>query len=347
MTDRPDHARELRYSLTNPRELCERLGICGARGTFKTQPRGIIVRCPWHKENTPSCSVRIAEDGTIAVRCHGCGQSGDALSLVAAVYGLSLREDFPDVLRAAADIAARWDIREEIDGKKPIEHRPAPPAPAPEPERDFPSRAEVLALWEGAGHVSGDVDALAWAKGRGLSALRIDGAEVARVVKASAELPRWARYQGSSWTATGHRLLVPMVDPEGDIRSVRGCRIIDGDSPKRLPPGGHKASALIMACPIAVAMLRGTFKPARVVVSEGEPDFMLWASKTGIAATARIGIVSGSWTMAFANKFEPGVEVIVRTDPDDAGDRYANEIGPTLQRRGCHVRREPRKAEAA
>ncbi len=52
-------------------------GLQVARGAT---PRQAIVPRPWHRDCTPSCSVRLAKDGTIAVRCHACGATGDALT---------------------------------------------------------------------------------------------------------------------------------------------------------------------------------------------------------------------------------------------------------------------------
>lgn len=341
-----DVAREVRYALRDPRALCERLGLLAGKNSFARQAGGVIVRCPWHAENTPSCSVRVARDGTIAVKCHGCQESGDALSLVAAVHKLSIRGDFLEVLSTAAELAGRHDLLDAITTGTAPQRREVPPQTPVEPERDYPPLDEVRALWETATGLDGDEQAVDWASARGLNAYALDGSEVVRALSPRTKLPSWARYQGATWVETGHRLVVPMFDATGAMRSVRACRIVDGESPKRLPPAGHKASALVMLCPLGVALFRGTFSASRVVISEGEPDFLLWASETGIAATVRVGIVSGSWTTPIAMRFAPGVEVAVRTDPDDAGDRYAKEIGASLQRRGCHVRREPRQEAA-
>ena len=95
-----DHAVEVRRGLTNPRGLCERLGLL--KGA-KAQAGGLSVRCPVHKEHNPSCSVTNGPDGTVRVRCFGCDFSGDGLTLIAQVYGLSLRSDFREVLALGAE----------------------------------------------------------------------------------------------------------------------------------------------------------------------------------------------------------------------------------------------------
>lgn len=99
-----NEARAVRAALTDPWRLCRALGLVGGYKPQR-QGRGLLIRCPAHGDRGPSCSVRVGDDGTIAVRCHGCGWSGDALSLIAIVHGLDLRKDFPGVLRQASAIA--------------------------------------------------------------------------------------------------------------------------------------------------------------------------------------------------------------------------------------------------
>ena len=89
-----------------PRRLCELL-----QRTERSKPQagdGLLVLCPWHSENEPSCSVhRHSNDGGIAVKCHACGAAGDALSLVAGCLGLDPRTEFPLVLTAAHVLEGR------------------------------------------------------------------------------------------------------------------------------------------------------------------------------------------------------------------------------------------------
>ena len=79
-----DHARELRLQLNDARALAAALGLQTAP---RATARQALVLCPFHGEHTPSCSVRLAKDSTISVRCHGCGATGDALSLIAVTTG--------------------------------------------------------------------------------------------------------------------------------------------------------------------------------------------------------------------------------------------------------------------
>lgn len=336
---RPDHAREIRYALTDAAHVCERLGLLAGRGTFTRQAGGVIIRCPWHEDRSPSCSVRRGRDGTLAVRCHACGATGDALSLVAVVHGLSVRRDFRQVLRVAAELAGLWGVVHELETGEATPERPKPTPPPPEPERTYPAAAEVARVWGEAIAVTEEPTVAGWLLGRGLDPERVAADDLARALPRSAALPRWGAYRRVSWTETGHRLIVPMRDAQGVIRSVRASRVVDGDSPKRLPPGGHKATDLVMACPIGAAMLAGTAIPHELVVLEGEPDFLTWATRKTARATARIGIVTGSWSLAMAERVPAGTQVWIRTDHDPAGEKYASEITRTLRWRGCFVSR--------
>lgn len=344
---RPDYAREIRYALTDARALCERLGLIADRRTWKPQAGGVIVRCPWHQENTPSCSVRRAGDGTIAAKCFSCDASGDALSLVAAVRGLSLKTEFRSVLLDAAELAGLHSIVVELESGE-NQDRPAfvPPPVAPVPERTYPDAGELAALLADAGPCAEDPEVSAWLTSRALDPDRVDAAG-GLAIREGQMLPRFASFQGLSWWETGHRLILPVCDVYGAVRSVRAARVIDGDSPKRLPPGGHKVSELVLACELGIAMLRGTYSPERLVVVEGEPDFLVEATSVAPRAIARIGIVSGSWGARFAEKVPVGCEVHICTHVDRAGDNYAEEIRQTLRRRGCFIRRWAPKRNAA
>lgn len=136
--EKPDHARALRLELVDARDVCDRLGLlAGRRGVdFTLQPKGATVRCPRH--GGVSCSVTSGPDGTVRVRCFGCDFTGDVLALVAEVRGLSVRADFPLVLREAAELAGAWGIVAELDaleGKKGTPRPATPPRPAPPPRK--------------------------------------------------------------------------------------------------------------------------------------------------------------------------------------------------------------------
>jgi hypothetical protein len=345
---RPDHAAEVRRGLADPLALCRGLGI--DKG-LKRQTAGVHVRCPVHAERNPSCSVTLGEGRTIRVKCFGCDFTGDALTLIAVVRGLDLRTQFKEVLRVGAEIAGLHHVLHELDTGEVDADRPAPralPEAPPEPPRTYPPGLELYELWRGAGPCAGDAQAAAMLAARGIDPAAVDRAEIARCFPADVardRLPRWAGYQGQTWRDTGHRLLVKVFDAEGLWQSVRAWRVGDGSSPKRLPPGGHKAAGLVLANRHAVAMLKGEPCSRRVIITEGEPDFMARALVT--RGDPVIGIGSGSWHEGFAARIPYGAEVIVRTHRDRAGDGYAMKVIESVRHRAQVYRLMIDETEAA
>ncbi|WP_394829289.1 hypothetical protein [Pendulispora albinea] len=105
-------------------------------------------------------------------------------------------------------------------------------------------------------------------------------------------------------------MILPVYDARGDMRSVRAWRIIEGDSPKRLPPGGYKTSGLVLADGSAVSVLAtgGWIDEVNlhVVITEGEPDFLTWATRYSDAdqdAPVVLGVVGGLWTEDMRREF--------------------------------------------
>jgi hypothetical protein len=323
---RPDHAREVRNALTDPVALCAKLGLTDRA---KRQSRGLSICCPVHGERNPSCSVTVGTDGTIRVRCFGCDFTGDALTLIATRYGLSLSTNFREVLSLGAELAGHHSLADEIrDGAVRVE-RAQVPAPEPLPEPEYPAQDEVRALWARCVAVTTDADACRHFVTRRIDPDAVAELDVARVIPRGLELPRFATYGGRSWRETGHTLLLRAWAANGALVSVRAWRVTEGTTPKRLPPARHKAAELVQANRLAWQMLAGNACPLRLWIVEGEPDFTTTAT-TFARSDAVIGIGSGSWTEDFARRVPRGTEVIVSTHADEAGDRYAEHVIETL-----------------
>lgn len=333
-----DHLEELRRHLTDPARLCRALGLAK---DARQQGDGMVVRCPAHAERTPSCSVTRGPDGTVRVRCFGCDLAGDGFVLVAAVAGLDCRRDFPEVMAQTAELLGLGDVADEIRAGKPApEGRPLPEPPSPQAEKVYPPKLQVIVLWNDAGFVNEDPEASRVLVERMIDPDTVTVRDLARVIRIDQTLPRWARYRGASdesktWIETGHRLLLPVYDCEGKQQSVRAWRTRGGETPKRLPPSGHKATGLVLANQIALGLLQGRREPQRIVISEGESDFLTWSTRGSVAV---IGIYSGSWSDDFAKRIPLGSDVIVRTDLDQAGEKYAQHVIKTLKGR-CELRR--------
>lgn len=344
-----EQAREIRNALCDPRQVCEALGLAAGRGTFIRQSAGgITVRCPAHEEKGASCSVTRGPDGTIRVRCFGCGFTSDVLGLIAEVKGLSTKRDFKAVLIEAAHLGGLHAMAYELESGTPstAPREPLPP-PRPEVPRTYPPAAEITALLAACIPVTDDAEVVSHLVGRGLDPEAVAETGMAVALPADADCGRAFAFQGAPWTKTGHRIVLPVRDASGVILSVRAWRVREGESPKRLPPGGYRATGLVLASPLAVAWLSGTFAPTRVLVVEGEPDALhaaLWPMQE---PTAVIGIVSGSWSRELAARFLPRQRVFVWTHLDPAGEKYAHEVTRSIRARGCAVERWAPATEGA
>jgi hypothetical protein len=341
-----DVPRELRTDLRDPCRVAEALGLEPSREERNKW------RCPAHGGR--SLSLRVGQDGTLQAKCFGCGLSGDVLTLIAAADGYRLPADFRPVLRRAAELAGRRDLLDTLERSDMLL-----PPPPPRPERPaspptastYPPGDELGAVLDALRPVADDDEARAMLEGRSLDVARIDDLRLAGVLPLDAQLPTWARTKDGPWTKTGHRLIVPVVDASGDIRSVRAWRLTN-EAPKRVAPTKCKLGGLVLACPNARAMLAGQTdglpSPLRVIVVEGEPDFLTWATRFSDAdgdAPVVLGIVAGAWTDTLAARIPDGAHVYIRTDHDAAGDKYAAEIASRVRNRCAVYRSLPRTKE--
>lgn len=338
MTATRSMADELRLDLADPHALAESLGL------ERSREERHKWRCPAH--GGTSLSLRVGPDRTLQARCFGCDLAGDALTLIAAVEGLDLRRDFRAVLRRGAELAGRWDLVADLEDHSagprsaPPVRRPAIVSAPSEPEPGYPPAAELAAVLDACVAIAEDADACAMLTGRGLDVERIDELRLAYVLPLGAHVPPWA----ASWQRSGHRVIVPVVDALGVVRSVRAWRLTS-EQPKRVAPRGFRATGLVYACPFARAVLASNLdgfpSPLRVIIAEGEPDSITWATRFSDAdedAPVVLGVVAGAWSAELARRVPDGAHVVVRTHHDRAGDAYADAVAKTLRER-CRVLR--------
>jgi hypothetical protein len=257
---------------------------------------------------------------------------------VAQVNGLDVRRDFPAVLDAAADLAgAGLELVAPIAATRMAHAKPSYPPPG-----------EVANLWEGCRTVTSDPEVSGWLRSRVLDPGTTEERDLARALPPNAAVPRWAFIQRHSWAEAGYRCILPLRDATGVLRSVRARRVGGGDGPKAVPPTGFRVRGLVMVDALGCLLLETgrppdlwpEAHPLRVVVTEGEPDFLTWATRFTDAdetSPAVVGISSGSWTDAIAARIPNGARVVIRTHHDDAGERYALAIQATLRGRPCVV----------
>lgn len=312
----------------------------GRAGAWLTQP------CPLHGGDGPNFHVH---PETLAWCCHSaCQASGDVVAFVERRDGVGFVE------------AARWLaelVGEELPGNGRREtstvrrSRPAAVRPAkgtdtvhtlsrPAPTYRRPPAAEVLALWNGAQPVTADDEAAAYLAGRAIDPARVDEQHLARVLPPRARLPRWARH----WHRPDglfYRLVFPVYSATGGLEALRARPLV------QLEDGARKALAaldtdvggLLLADALGRRLLLGDLEAVELVrrtglwIAEGEADFLTLATEWSDGADdapAVFGLVAGAWTPELAARVPDGARVVLATDTDEPGDKYAKDITRTL-----------------
>ena len=290
-------------------------------------------------------------------RCHRCQAGGDALTLAA--IALTGEPDPPGEgwARVRAWAAARgWCAAGDGAPASPQVRLPAPLRPSVPPAPRRPPAEEVATVWGAAAPVTEDTEVSGWLRGRGLDPAAVDDLGLARALRSS-RLPRWAHGPGGPWTESGHRLLLPLFDAHGRMASLRARAVVSVEGRlKGLAPSGCQVAGLVLACPLGRRLLAGDARAAELVrdvglvVAEGEPDTLTWATRWGVdagleRAPAVVGLTAGSWTDELAARVPDGTRVGLRVHHDDAGDKYAALVVATLKGR-CEVRRPAERAAA-
>jgi len=327
-----------------------------------------------HLQSCPSCNAEKHGSGKLyrgeggdRWHCHRCDADGDAVSLVAYhLYGTG--SPSPD----------QWvQVREWFEGRGyltrngptmrservPV-HSRAKPQPkqreSVEPPR-WPETETLRALWRVAEPVCEHPEGAAWLALYGIPGDMVDGLSLARILRKTASVPGWARCAGHSWVE-GWRLLIPMYGPEGRCVSLAARWTLPSDPPKgakECTPAGFTRSGAVYADPMALALLQGKTEDdgcrwnGVVVIAEGGKDYLTWAARAGRVTNtdngpetfAVLGVWAGAWTHEIAARIPDGATVIIRTDQDETGDKYAEGIAETLHGR-CSLQRTTRERYA-
>jgi len=302
--------------------------------------------CPKCRSERRSSSDRRLPVGVSDDRwyCGPCQQGGDPLDLL--MWGWmgttgraatpDQRADFRGLLRDA------HLLDEDTQPHRP--HLRAVPA-EPTPSVTYPPVDEVATFWDGARPVTDDPQVLDWIGRRfGVFAddliARIVHYDAARAIPTAGSTPTWARFGGQTWRQAGYRLLLPLCDASGQMRSLRGRYVGTGPTPKALPAAGYSCGGLVLACDRARALLSGAPLPLpegvlpSLVVLEGETDWLAWLSqRADDTAPALIAVYSGAWTPEYTAALPWGTKVHIRTDDDTAGHRYADAIVADCRKR--------------
>lgn len=261
---------------------------------------------------------------------------------------------------------AAWSASPPRPRREPLMRRSEQPKPEPAPERAYPPQDELAEFWSQCRRVDEPGTALAeWLRLRRLDPQTIADGDFARAIPAKGDyrLPNWAcSGRGPSertWRANGYHLIAPQFDANGVMCSVIArnvlsalpeaerreiCRFSD-QLPKSLPPRGHKRAGLVLLCHVALHLFRRRELPKwspwryragpRIECCEGEKKFLMRAlsDEANECAPLVIGVESGSWTPEIAARIPDGSELVILTDQNEAGAKYATTIVRTLAER--------------
>ena len=316
---------------------------------------GAERRHPKRGDRRPAIGLR--RDGK-GWQCHACDITGDAVTLAALhTVGEVPPKGSDRWRRVLNECAERGLFALESGTTAPrTTHRPLPSAMPPSPPRRLEART-VAAAWGACLAVTEDAGVSSWIASRGLDAATVEERDLARALPLEGPLPRWMRFEGESWRERGLRVIVPLYGPTGALESLHARCLApreENGRDKAASPAGAEVRGLVMADALGRLLLSGGAladgTPAAelvarvgVVVAEGVPDFLTWATRWSEAAEdapAVFGIVAGSWTGDIAEQVPDGAKVCVRTHDDGAGRKYAGVIADSLSER-CHVLAPP------
>ena len=325
---------------------------------------GVEVRRK-HLAACPSCGAAGHGSGKLyrgaeGVRwhCHRCAADGDAVGLVAHhLHGSSLN---PDQWRNVREwFTTRGYLNPPEKRRSGSRRRTATrtvrqPEASARAEPKYPPTAALQAIWAQGLPVAESAEGLAWCRRYAIVPHRVDALHMAKILPEGAALPPWARCAGLSW-ADGWRLMLPVYGPVGRVVSIQARWLHAGDAPKNAKecaPAGFSRTGGVYADPMGVALLQGHQRDAgvgwdgRVVFTEGGKDFLTWATRDGRVSRGRayavFGVWQGAWTAELAARIPDEARVTIRTDQNEAGDRYAAAIADTLGTR-CEVLRPTRE----
>lgn len=233
-------------------------------------------------------------------KCYACDEQGGA------VHALCLRLHGERLGKGDG----RWaDVMRWMEERHHIEPR-AQPEPQTRREPVYMDVAPVLRMCRPAEQGAAD-----WLRSRGYT----------RPVPAGMLPPGWS----APWWPWRDEfpLVVPAFDAAGVLRSMHGRAIRPGARRKVTWPLGGDTRGLVMASKLARAMLRGETEPRRLLIVEGLTDY-LWAAQDPTIAV--LGIASGVDLAPLSRRLRRGMTIVIATDPDPAGDAYAQTVAAQL-----------------
>lgn len=249
-------------------------------------------------------------------RCFECQETGDAIDLVALALAGS---KFARLGDAGRDAVRAW-IQRHLG--LPASQTAAAPRPPKlrvvRPRPEYPPATLIRSIWTESVRVDEDAEVSAWLTAKRIDVNRIADLDLARALSSRSQA-------ASKWATGGWRLVVPLRDHTGAVRSLKARRVVDGDGPKSLSPGGFAVSGLAFFDPSITA-------PTRVWIVEGEKKFLQLSTRID-DGEAVFGIGSGMYTPGLIARIPSDCEIVIATDADpkcQAGAKYATDIANLL-----------------
>lgn len=259
--------------------------------------------CPLHDDRNPSFAI---DPGRPFWRCFGCGEHGDAATLVMRVRSCS----FPEALAYLTGDHARTG-RAPLGPAKAPAARPRPqPSGLPEPEALALVEGAASALWTSAGS-----DALCYLT---------DARRLSPQTIRTARLGWTSSAEGVPWSPPG--IVIPWFDgPRLALVKVRP----PDDWRERFPPSKRPPKYLeAFRDPARVSCYPGpeSIRAGRpLIATEGELDALALGEALGEwAAVVTLGSASAEPSPDILGRFLGAAAWFVATDADPAGDKAAD-----------------------
>jgi len=270
--------------------------------------RRLWWKCPLHEDRNPSFCV---EPGRRWWKCFGCGEEGDAASLVMRINAVS----FPAAVRIVAELSGIVTASVgSLRPRPPVSPTASKPAltasPPPERSSGLPLADALALVTEAASRfwMPEGTKALAYLHGRGLTDETIRAARLG--VVGSVSIP--TREGDRCYQARG--VVIPWFD--GDRLALVKIRQPEGRKPKyveayRDRPGIYPDPAFI--------------EPGGpLVIVEGELDALLLGQELrDLAAVVTLGSASSHPDLAARAEMLAACPWYIATDADEAGDKAA------------------------
>jgi hypothetical protein len=212
--------------------------------------------------------------------------------------------------------------------RRPV--RPLPPPPTYPPEQEVDDL-----LGQCCARVDADDELHNMLLKRRLDSVLVSDLGLAAALPVDATVPSWARRARGPWSETGHRLLLPLWDQRGELRSFMAIGVGPDGKWQKWAATGVALTHLVLANSIARHILQtGELPPGakpEVWVVEGEPDFLTMATEPALSAKPVLGIFNGGGLCSrppcpVAARFPAGLRWVIATDNNSAGDGYSDRI---------------------